>query len=472
MRLLIAFIALTAITSGVLALSSYAIIHHHRTSAFGDRAQREVSLLVLSSAKPTVDQFNEAIDRYRRHADFDAVVIDADGELSSVPSISTADFPESLRSSDSSPEIRNDTVTIDGESYLIVADHSVNDRITYYFLYSRTELLQGLAEFRNVLLLGWLVSIAAAAGVGLFVARQTLRPVAEAADAAESVAHGNLHARLRTTSRDEFGRLAASFNAMTEALDGKMKELSDAAERERGFTAAVAHDLRTPITVMLSAADLLRDDLDRLQPDQMRRPLELLIQDVHRLHRLVEELLELARIDAGNVELEHEPYSVRRAVDSVLATWRRDLPSSGTIIDVDESLLAFGDPACTQRIIENLVDNAARHANGVTSVRAHRSAEHILIEVCDDGPGVPEAILDHVFDRFFKGDSSRSRSGSGLGLALARHYAQIQRGTLVVANRAEGGACFTLTLPAAAVAAIDDELRPVAEIRGSESVAH
>jgi two-component system sensor histidine kinase MtrB len=347
---------------------------------------------------------------------------------------------------DDASGVSSDTTVINGESFLVVADHSVGDGITYYFLYSRSDLVAGLAEFRNVLVVGWLTSVVAAALVGHLVARHTLRPVAEAAAASESVAKGDLRTRLRANSRDEFGRLAAAFNDMAEALEVKIHQLSEAAAREQRFTAAVAHDLRTPLTVMMSAAELLGDDVDKLQPERARRPLTLLINDVYRLSKLVQELLELARLDAGHVELESDLFSVRDAVNAVVGSWNRS--NQGSIgIDVGAALFACGDVGCTKRILANLLDNAAKHGGGATAIRARSDGRSIFLDVLDDGPGIPEDALARIFDRFFKGDSSRSVVGSGLGLALARHYAQVQGGSLVVANREGGGARFTLSLP-------------------------
>jgi two-component system sensor histidine kinase MtrB len=444
-RLLAAFIGLTAVTSGVLALTSHTIISHQRNRTFAERAQREVSLLVLSSAQPSPANFNDALDTYRRHADFDAVIVDADGEFSSTPSIRSEDIPASLR--DSASEVSSDTTVINGESFLVVADRSVGGGITYYFLYSRSDLLAGLADFRNVLVVGWLVSVAVATGVGHVAVRHTLRPVADAAAASESVARGDLRTRLAINSGDEFGRLAAAFNDMAETLDAKMSELSEAAAREQRFTAAVAHDLRTPLTVMTSAAELLRDDVDDLQPERARRPLTLLINDVHRLSKLVQELLELARLDAGHVDLESEVFSLRDTVNAVVGWWSRSNQAS-IQIDVSSDLFAWGDVGCTKRILANLLDNAAKHGRGATELRGRTDGASVHVDVLDEGPGIPDDAMDRIFDRFFKGDSSRSVAGSGLGLALARYYARVQGGSLFCANRDGGGACFTLSLPA------------------------
>jgi two-component system sensor histidine kinase MtrB len=296
-----------------------------------------------------------------------------------------------------------------------------------------------LSVLRNVLLggVGILVLLAALAGVVL--ARSTLRPVARASTAARSLAEGLLETRLPVEGRDEFGVWAQSFNEMAAALEAKIEALSAAQARERRFTADVAHELRTPVTALMGEASLLAGHLDRMPPES-RRPAELLIADVGRLRRLVEDLMEISRFDAGAESVHAEEVDVPALV---LATVR-SRGWDGRVRVEGDGLRVTSDPRRLERIVANLVDNALEHGGSSVAVRVGDGG----IEVADDGPGIAPEHLAHVFERFYKADASRSGGGTGLGLAIARENALLIGGTLDVASDGRGTR-FTLLLPVA-----------------------
>jgi two-component system sensor histidine kinase MtrB len=272
------------------------------------------------------------------------------------------------------------------------------------------------------------------------------------------LADGLLETRLPATTDDEFGAWAQSFNRMAAALEDKIDALSAAAERERRFTGDVAHELRTPLTGMSSAASMLAEELDGISP-QGRRVAEILIDDVRRLGGLVDELLELARLDAGQDEVRLEPLSVPQAVGAVLAAWDGRSPVCST---TGPDVTVVADRARFKRVLSNLVTNAAEHGGGHVEVVWRREGDVVAIDVLDRGPGLPGDNVERVFERFHKGDSARTRlsvegaararGGAGLGLAIALEHARAQGGTLEAANREGGGARFTFRLRVASPA--------------------
>ncbi len=283
------------------------------------------------------------------------------------------------------------------------------------------------------------------------IARQTLKPVRRAAGAAQSLAEGLLATRLPTSSDDEFGAWAQSFNGMAQALEDKMAALSEAAERERRFTANVAHDLRTPLTGMVSAASVLEEKLDTMDPEA-RRMTELIVDDLRRLETLVLKLLELARLDAGQDDVHLEAISLREAVDAVVQSEER---RGDVAVCIDENLTVWADRSRFKRVLSNLVANAVVHGGGQVEIRARREDADVAVDVLDRGPGLGEGDIGRIFDRFSKGDWARAAQGSGLGLAIALEHARAQGGTLEAANRPAGGARFTFRLRAG-----DDAARP------------
>jgi two-component system sensor histidine kinase MtrB len=310
--------------------------------------------------------------------------------------------------------------------------------VELYFFFSEQELFDDLAQLRNVLLAGVLVLALLAALVGAVLARRTLAPVARASAAAQSLAEGLLETRIPVERADEFGAWAVSFNEMADALQAKIAALSAAQERERRFTSDVAHELRTPLTALVAEAELLGEHLDRM-PEDARRPAELLIADVGRLRRLVDDLMEISRLDAGAVAAAAEPVDLRALVDTIV----RDRGWNGRVQVEGEGARVASDPRRIERVVANLVDNALAHGGGSAGVVVGPAS----VEVSDNGPGIPADELPHVFDRFWKGDPSRSGPGSGLGLAIARENARLLGGDVTVASEPGRGARFTFRLP-------------------------
>ncbi|MGH9037562.1 MAG: sensor histidine kinase, partial [Acidimicrobiia bacterium] len=186
-------------------------------------------------------------------------------------------------------------------------------------------------------------------------------------------------------------------------------------------------------------------ELDRL-PDGAVRPAGLLVQDVKRLHALVLELLELARLDAGDA-VHLERLDVVGAVEAAVRPWADE--AAHLRLHLPAGLSVRADRSRFKRVLANLVSNAVRHGGGEVEIRASGDAGFVTIEVSDQGPGLSEEDSERVFDRFYKADTSRSRGGSGLGLAIARQHAVAQGGSLEAApNRPGGGARFIFRVPA------------------------
>lgn len=293
-----------------------------------------------------------------------------------------------------------------------------------------------------ILLLGWIGVTLIAALVGNAIAKRTLAPVLAAADAAGSMAQRLLGTRAPMPPDDEFEAWAASFNEMATALENKIRALQEAHARERRFTSDVAHELRTPLSALVSAASLLEDRLDEM-PVGARRPAELIVADIGRLRRLVQDLLELARLDAGQESVDMEPVEIGPAVAAVIHAY-------GWEADVDlqfDTVTVLADQRRLERIIANLVGNALRHGAIDVSIRVRAMQGHAVVEISDRGPGIAAENLPHVFERFYKADPARTIDGSGLGLSIALENAKLLGGTIAAWSQPGSGACFTIRLP-------------------------
>jgi two-component system phosphate regulon sensor histidine kinase PhoR len=217
----------------------------------------------------------------------------------------------------------------------------------------------------------------------------------------------------------------------------------------RDFVANVSHELRTPLTAIRGYLEALRDDPS--DTANTERFLDIIWRQTTRMERLVSDLLRLARLDARQEVLERASCDVRQIFHAVVADLAPSIEAKRqqTVIDVPDECRVAADPAKLHDVIRNLVENAVNYSpdDAEIRLRAGRTDGSCRIEVIDSGPGLPHGDLTRVFERFYRVDKSRSRPGTGLGLAIVKHLVELHGGTVVAANRPEGGAVFTVTLP-------------------------
>jgi signal transduction histidine kinase len=286
-----------------------------------------------------------------------------------------------------------------------------------------------------------------AGAVGWWLTGRTLRPVGEMADATEGIDPAHPSARLPIArADDELGRLGARFNTLLERLESALAQ-------QRRFLADAAHELRTPIarmshTVELALAERGGDGRDA------RHTLERVAADLHRGALLVDELLQLARADAGERDARLERRFLDDLVMDSAGAWQPAAARRGVALTLSvlEEAPAACDPALVDRLLGVLLDNAIRYTGtgGRVDVRVRRDDGHAILEVEDTGIGIPPEERPHVFERFFRGAAARSVApeGSGLGLPIALWIAQRHGGRLTLAPGAAGGTLARLELPA------------------------
>ena len=217
----------------------------------------------------------------------------------------------------------------------------------------------------------------------------------------------------------------------------------------RDFVANVSHELRTPLTAIRGYLEALRDDPS--DTENTERFIDIIWRQTTRMERLVSDLLRLARLDARQEVLERVPCDVRQLFQAVVADLAPSVEAKRQriVVDVPGECRVPADPAKLHDVIRNLVENAVNYSPDDTEIRlrAHPTDGSCAIEVIDSGPGLPAGDLTRVFERFYRVDKSRSRPGTGLGLAIVKHLVELHGGAVLAANRLEGGAVFTVTLP-------------------------
>ncbi len=377
-----------------------------------------------------------------RYLDLGGETITGFGAWRMVPS-----YAGSLEAASGASGVFTDTPDVTGDSEFRVYTMPLLDDDSVVGFVQAIHDTESLRQSMRKLLDGLLIGGGALALVtwliGYLLARRALAPIDRMTKTARHISAQDLSARLDLSgSDDEVGRLAATFDEMLERLDQSF-------QRERRFTADASHELRTPLAAMEAILGVVRSE-PRATADY-EQALNDLADEAARLRTLVERLLELAR-SGRSAATESALVDVSTLVDDVCEALS---PLSGTKdITVEchlkPGLLVKGDSDSLIRLFVNLVENAIKFTDhGSVTVNGSELGDEVVIEVTDTGAGIPAAQLPHVFERFYRGDPSRSAPGSGLGLALARQIAMNHQGALTAKSTEGKGSTFTVTLPKA-----------------------
>jgi two-component system sensor histidine kinase MtrB len=447
-RLTVTYAMVAAIATAALALGTYVVVANARfdDSVSSSLAQARSNLVLAGTvlgASPAPPEVADLVDHYASQPGFETVGLTSGQELSSSLSVGAAQISDDLQRLVRTGDLAFERVRA-AEPHLVVGGRVRDTQTELYFFFSEKALRDDLAQLQTILYTGWGIVVVLSAAVGALVARRVLRPVGRASAAAHALAEGLLDTRLPVESDDELGAWAASFNEMADALEEKINALSESQARERRFTSDVAHELRTPVTALAAEASLLAEYIERIPPNA-KRPAQLLVDDIGRLRRLVEELIEISRLDAGREDVRTEPV----ALDSLVANVQRAHGWQRSVLLDAEQVTVETDPRRVERIVSNLIENAIFHGGGDVAVRISRNGSNALVEVHDRGAGIAPEHLQHVFDRFYKADPARADGGSGLGLAIALENARLLGGDIEASSEPGTGSLFTLRLPVA-----------------------
>jgi two-component system OmpR family sensor kinase len=297
----------------------------------------------------------------------------------------------------------------------------------------------------RLLLIELVVSLVVLAGIGLlglWIVRLGLRPLVSIAGTADQIAGGDLSHRVgRAEPHTEVGRLGLAFNSMLDRIEASDRRL-------RRFVADASHELRTPLAAVRAYAELFERGANR-RPDDLARAMTGISRESERMSELVEDLLLLARLDEGQ-PLEREPVELAELAAEAVETARAVDPGRPIDLEAHEARV-LGDRARLRRALDNLLGNVRSHTPAGTPAHVRVSAANgsAVIEVADDGPGLPAGEADNVFRRFYRADASRSRDsgGVGLGLSIVAAIAQAHHGSVSAVDGPNGGAVFRITLP-------------------------
>lgn len=325
------------------------------------------------------------------------------------------------------------------------------DEIAGYLVVKNTSQVQAdeispfVTRLRSVLVYAGILAAILAVGLAILISNYLLKPVKALTKASNELSSGDFSTRVDIKGNDELAVLGSTFNQMA-------GNLQLAEERKKTLTADVAHELRTPISVQKAQ---LEGMIDGVLPVTQEN-LSIALQQTDFLSRMVDDLRLLAMADGGEIQFEYRETDLKKLILQITIQFQAQMQSEGTRISCtftpeDADLVIDTDPDRLTQILHNLLSNAIRYGRkgGNITVSTNVSYEKVLIAVKDDGSGIPDSALPHLFERFYRHEKARSREtgGTGLGLAISKKLALLMGGDLTGVNDPDGGAVFTLSLP-------------------------
>lgn len=433
---LVASLALAVVTYGVarnflVSQRSQVIV----TQAISNATR--VRLNLLAEPPPSSRSINDLVISLKRPGEgFAFLTISGQNPWTSDASFQRSAYPAQLMVAVGLGGGATQRFSVKGEPYMAVGINIPAAKAQYYEAVPLGDTDSALRKISTALGIGAIVTTLFAGALGWSTSRRLLRPISRVATAAGEIASGGLDTRMAPEADPDLARLAKSFNDMADSVQTRF-------EREARFASDVSHELRSPITALTAAVEVLdgrRGDL----PERTQQALDVVVGQVRRFDQMVMDLLELSRIDAGSTELIREEVDLEELITRIAQRYG----FGETPIEIADNVprTVRIDKLRFERILANLLDNAREHAGGPSRVKVETHGRRgIALSVDDAGPGVARGERARIFERFARGSAARHRVGTGLGLALVAEHAHAHGGEAWVEDRPGGGARFKVS---------------------------
>lgn len=439
-RATVAFGVTALVLSITIAVVAYALVRTYlidqRESAALNQAYANARVLRSSLDGPAPD-VPDALNSLRSALGGDVLLRYRDRWFTSSVGADPDDLPASLVEAviDGGHAARQQD-RLRGEPRLVVGVPVPAIDAAFFQAFPEDEVERTLNTLGTALVVAGAVATAVAAAVGRYASGAVLRPLRDVVGAADKIAEGDLGSRLESRGDPDLEPLVEPFNEMVETLQARI-------EREQRFASDVSHELRTPVAALAAAVEVAHRRRDQL-PETVVVAVDALAEQVASFNKLVLDLLEISRFDAGAARVDLEPIELHRFLREMAG------PRGIDVIGGEHAVVA-ADRVRLQQVVTNLLENAERYAGGADRIVVEPDVGVVRIAVDDRGPGVPDAEKEEIFGRFARGhvaDEPDAPRGTGLGLALVAEHAELHQGRAWVEDRPGGGARFIVELPA------------------------
>ncbi|MDO8390774.1 MAG: HAMP domain-containing sensor histidine kinase [Actinomycetota bacterium] len=434
------FAVLALVLSLVLSLSTYQLARWYlldqRQSLAVKQAVLHAQVLggeLSGLADGTEKEVLAALEQTRGRA----VLQVHDTWYSAVVDLDQSRVPPALVDSTRAGTAQSQRIVVNQVPYIVIGIPVPEADAVYFEFVTATEYERTLRTLAYVLMAVASITTALGALSGWVLSRRVLRPLDTVAVSARAMSEGDLQQRLEVGDDPDLRPVAESFNSMAQSLEQRIA-------REQRFTADVSHELRTPLTAMSSAVALAQRSGNG---ERTAFAIDVIAGQVDHLRQLTLELLELARIDAGREDVRHELVDVSAIVERQAALHE---VSPALVGPVAIPVVHEVNPLRFERVVANLLENAARYGGGATLIECRRAGSTLRLVVQDAGPGIPAHERQSVFGRFHRGTSTAGADhpkGTGLGLSLVEEYVRLDGGAVWIEDSASGGARFVVEIP-------------------------
>ena len=443
-RVTFAFAVGATVLSGTLAFTTSAVVQHYLLAQRTRGALNEAftnARLIQQTLTPSDSGISSALANVTQAEGEHSLLFRHGSWFSASVTVGSENLPAALVQDVLHDHVATQIVRINRTPDLVVGIPIPSAGVDYFAVSSLGELQSTIDLLEVVVIVVALCTAAGGALVGRWASSRLTQPLKTVSAAAATIGGGDLTTRVPEPSDRDLAALARSFNTMVDNLEERI-------ERDARFTSDVTHELRSPLTAVQASVALLSKYRAWL-PGDGEKAVDLLEVETSRFSQSLEMLLELSRADAGGASFQPEEVLLVELVEKAIAVREGGAVPLEVACDADD-VTAMCDKRRMRRVIDNLLDNAARHGGGATAVRLGVDGPWASISIEDAGPGVPPDERDRIFERFYRGRRTERRTdtpGAGLGLALVVEDMRIHGGSVEVDERPGGGARFTLRLP-------------------------
>lgn len=459
-RTKLAWIFVLLLMFGINGISSYSIvfIHDYLLKQGVRQIERDAEWMGLTIENlDKRDSIVDNLNRLRTITNYNIALYDSLGNIvirdPNHPRFSEiTQLPDSLTNRLKS--MKDSTYVINQKNsdliYVYVHLHRSQNRAHFIQLSQyKATLFEPIKTIRWIIYTGIFISMGLIIIVSALVARSFSRPILQLTDAAHKIADGDVNQEIHLKRKDEFGTLAESLNQMAQKLRSDNENLKLIYEKQRQFYADITHEVRNPLHTIMGSLDML--ELDSLQEDKRNKYITNAKNQVDRINHLFKDLMTLQRYDSDKQFIQKEPFDLSIVTRRIGDWYREEAGKKGIALQVkEEHLKVSGDPSKIEQVLDNLVSNAVKYSQArVINVHYYAEGSKVIIEVRDDGVGIPNEHLSRLFDRFYRTDKARSRDkgGTGLGLAVVKSILNAHDSEIHVESKVGKGTCFAFELP-------------------------